>query len=82
MTSKTIAGKTWTDPDAISARHADRDRWERGGGLRGFLRTVVASFQIAREQRDLAALSDHSLKDIGLTRADVEYELRRPFWLG
>jgi len=36
--------------------------------------------RLARERRQLQALSDHMLKDIGLTRADVEREASRPFW--
>lgn len=40
------------------------DRWQR----------------LARERRQLLALSDHMLKDIGLTRADAEREASRPFW--
>ena len=80
-----MTSKTWTQPEPISTRRAQHHRWSlgaHGGGLRGFLRAIVASFRIARERRNLAALSEHSLKDIGLSRADVEYELRRPFWLG
>jgi uncharacterized protein YjiS (DUF1127 family) len=33
-----------------------------------------------RERRELVALSDAMLHDIGLTRADVESEYGRPFW--
>jgi hypothetical protein len=33
-----------------------------------------------RHRRELAALSDHMLRDIGLSRADVEREALRPFW--
>ncbi len=36
--------------------------------------------ELARQRRQLAGLSDHTLRDIGLTRADVEMEIRRPFW--
>jgi len=32
------------------------------------------------QRRQLAALSDAMLKDIGLSRADVEREAGRPFW--
>jgi len=35
----------------------------------------------ARERRDLAALDDYMLKDIGVTRADVEFEAQKHFWL-
>ena len=32
------------------------------------------------QRRQLAALSDAALKDIGLSRLDAEQEARRPFW--
>lgn len=32
------------------------------------------------QRRELAELDDRMLKDIGLTRAQVEKELARPFW--
>lgn len=50
------------------------------GVLGAFLRGVAESFRRARQRRDLAALSDHSLRDIGLSRADVELEIRKPLW--
>ena len=34
----------------------------------------------SRQRRHLAMLSDHMLKDIGMTRADVEAEVSKPFW--
>jgi uncharacterized protein YjiS (DUF1127 family) len=34
----------------------------------------------ARQRRRLAELSDHMLRDIGLTRADVWAESDKPFW--
>ena len=33
-----------------------------------------------RQRRALARLDDAALKDIGLSRADVASELRRPLW--
>jgi uncharacterized protein YjiS (DUF1127 family) len=33
-----------------------------------------------RQRRQLAALDDRILKDIGLTRADVTSEFDKPFW--
>ena len=33
-----------------------------------------------RQRRQLAQLSDHMLKDIGLARGDVEAEIAKPFW--
>lgn len=33
-----------------------------------------------RTRRDLMRLSDHQLKDIGLSRVDAEEEFQKPFW--
>lgn len=33
-----------------------------------------------RTRRQLARLPDFMLKDIGITRIDVEQEARKPFW--
>jgi uncharacterized protein YjiS (DUF1127 family) len=41
---------------------------------------VLTWFERARQRRQLSRLSAHMLKDIGLTRADVETELAKPFW--
>lgn len=40
--------------------------------LGGILERAMESHRIARARRDLQALSDHHLRDIGLTREDVE----------
>lgn len=34
----------------------------------------------ARQRRQLAGLSDWQLRDIGLSRADVDGETSKPFW--
>ena len=34
----------------------------------------------SRDRRELAAMSDRSLRDIGLTRYDATYEASKPFW--
>ena len=36
----------------------------------------------AESRRALSMLSDHVLRDIGLTRADVDREVMKPFWRG
>ena len=33
-----------------------------------------------RDRRALAMMSDRSLRDIGLTRYDADWEARKPFW--
>ena len=35
----------------------------------------------ARERRDLGSLDDYMLKDIGVSRADVEFEAQKHFWM-
>lgn len=37
-------------------------------------------YQLGQQRRDLAALSDNALKDLGLSRADTYEETARPFW--
>lgn len=34
----------------------------------------------SRERRQLREMSDHLLKDLGLSRADIEKESSKPFW--
>jgi uncharacterized protein YjiS (DUF1127 family) len=34
----------------------------------------------SRDRRALASISDRSLRDIGLTRYDADWEARKPFW--
>ena len=38
-------------------------------------------FERACQRRQLHLLDDRMLKDIGLTRADVEYEVQKRFWM-
>ena len=41
---------------------------------------VLAWRARAHERWELAGLDDRMLSDIGLTRADVDREYRKPFW--
>jgi uncharacterized protein YjiS (DUF1127 family) len=34
----------------------------------------------ARERRQLDGLGDHMLKDLGVSRVEVEREVNKPFW--
>lgn len=36
--------------------------------------------QLAAQRRYLASMPDATLKDLGLSRSDVEQEVQRPFW--
>ena len=41
---------------------------------------VVEAIERQRTRRDLASLDDRMLRDIGLSRYEVQMELRRPWW--
>ncbi|WP_395019408.1 DUF1127 domain-containing protein [Dongia sp.] len=70
-----MRSKTWSGFQQQPARRFGVD-----GVMAVFLRGVAEGFRRARQRRDLAALSDHNLRDIGLTRSDVEGEIGKPFW--
>jgi uncharacterized protein YjiS (DUF1127 family) len=74
-----MRSKTWTEFHQQPA-HRPVDQGAVDGVMAVFLRGVAESFRRARQRRDLAALSDHALRDIGLSRADVELEVGKPFW--
>lgn len=44
------------------------------------LRRLPHALAVSRERRALMSLSDHSLKDLGLSRADAYREANRPWW--
>lgn len=44
------------------------------------LTKLLNAMEIYRQRRALLSLDDRLLKDIGLTRCDVEQELSRVFW--
>lgn len=48
--------------------------------LRVIVETPLLWQQRASERRTLAQLDDRILADIGLTRADIEDVVSRPFW--
>jgi uncharacterized protein YjiS (DUF1127 family) len=47
------------------------------GGLRGLIGEWLRRIE---SRRDLAALTDRELRDIGLTRVDALGEAGKPFW--
>ncbi|MNE59633.1 hypothetical protein D3C80_1547430 [compost metagenome] len=51
-----------------------------GFSLHHLLDKLTRWHQLYRERTLLASLSDEALKDIGLSRADVEQESERHFW--
>ncbi|WP_416310516.1 DUF1127 domain-containing protein [Pseudomonas sp. W03] len=45
------------------------------------LKRLLEWQELARQRRVLASMSDEALKDIGLSRADIQEEIERPFWI-
>jgi uncharacterized protein YjiS (DUF1127 family) len=60
---------------ALAEQHA-----EHGHSLGALLHKFSRWYELHRERELLAGLSDEALKDIGVSRADVEHEAIRPFW--
>lgn len=52
----------------------------RGTGVTRVTGWVRKALETYRERRQLLALSDATLKDIGVSRADAEREASRRFW--
>jgi uncharacterized protein YjiS (DUF1127 family) len=48
--------------------------------LTRLLQRVALWMEVRRERRQLLAMSDYMLHDIGISRADAEGEGGRPFW--
>jgi uncharacterized protein YjiS (DUF1127 family) len=48
-----------------------------GGDL---VELALVWLQRIRERRQLDSLGDHMLKDLGISRADVDREVSKPFW--
>jgi uncharacterized protein YjiS (DUF1127 family) len=59
---------------------ATRRGWSWASGLRRAAERLLSWQERARQRHQLQCLSDHMLRDIGLTRADVLAESTKPFW--
>lgn len=51
-----------------------------GGLPRVVLNKLMQVMETHRQRRALERLDDRLLKDIGITRCDVDQEVSRPFW--
>jgi uncharacterized protein YjiS (DUF1127 family) len=70
---------------AIQARHAASAARCAAGFARALLRatdTLYLWTERYRQRRALASLSDHILKDLGLSRSDAGRESGKRFWEG
>jgi uncharacterized protein YjiS (DUF1127 family) len=54
--------------------------WSWASGVQRLVTLLLTWQQRARDRRQLESLSDHMLRDIGLSRADVFAEASKPFW--
>ncbi|MCD5984986.1 MULTISPECIES: DUF1127 domain-containing protein [Pseudomonas] len=51
-----------------------------GKALRSMKNHLGRWQELHRQRRLLAQMSDGALKDLGLSRADIQQEIERPFW--
>lgn len=72
--------ETLTTRRLYDAVPALRLRAEPRRTLRRMLDVLLTWHERHRQRRDLAGLTDHMLRDIGLSRADVAIEADKPFW--
>jgi uncharacterized protein YjiS (DUF1127 family) len=47
---------------------------------RGWIALLKEWWRRMQDRRMLATMSEQSLRDIGITRYDAEFEARKPFW--
>lgn len=80
MSSETLAARRW------AVRHWDRAT-ARPGRQSGPWDFVRAAFDVVMEWQEraqtrhaLRLMDEHMLRDMGVTRADVEQEAAKPFW--
>ena len=48
--------------------------------LGDIMELALVWLQRSRERRELGAFSDRMLKDLGVSRADIDHEVSKPFW--
>ena len=64
----------------MSARRTNRDLQPSRSYGRRLIALIETWRRRLRERRELASMSDMSLRDLGLTRSEALYEIRKPFW--
>lgn len=72
---------TLTSKCSLAGAAAPRRRGPTGPIAMLLLDLLSLWFERARQRRQLHALDENMLKDIGLTRADVEFEAQKHFWM-
>ena len=64
----------------MSARRTNRDSQPSRLYGRRLIALIGTWRRRLRDRRELASMSDMSLRDLGLTRSEALYEIRKPFW--
>ncbi len=68
----------------LVSKHKEKHDCDRTGVVHHVLARIGSEIgewrRRLRDRRTLAAMSDRSLRDIGLTRYDADWEVRKPFW--
>jgi uncharacterized protein YjiS (DUF1127 family) len=68
----------------LARKHEEEPDCDRTGVLHHVLAIIGSEVgewrRRLRDRRALVAMSDRSLRDIGLTRDDADWEARKPFW--
>lgn len=66
--------------NSVAAFVRPRRRSRSTGLLSQIVATLIDWQERANQRHALASLSDAALRDLGLSRADVETEVSKPFW--
>lgn len=62
------------DHDRYWSRYHDQSWWRRAVDIVGLW------YERSRQRSHLVELPDYLLRDIGVTRAEIEIEAAKPFW--
>ena len=84
MTTQPLKAERAVDARAVNVRALNANTRQLGRSLLSTLLRLSETVWTWRarvlSRRDLARFSDHLLKDIGISRADVYRETSKPFW--
>ncbi|GGF69399.1 hypothetical protein GCM10011332_24440 [Terasakiella brassicae] len=67
--------------ECCSPHNGEKVQARLGTTLKTVHKTLFVWLHRHKSRKSLAYLSDHMLKDVGLTKAQVEAEIAKPFWV-
>jgi uncharacterized protein YjiS (DUF1127 family) len=73
---------SFVTPDVLTLYQApSRPSSHRPSGMTAWFSRLIQTWRVRIRERDaLARLDDRDLRDIGLSRWEIELELAKPFW--